>query len=235
MAAAGEDHRHSCSSAAAMTSGSRIDPPGCTTAAMPASAATSRPSRKGKNASEATTAPRRETLAFWMPIRGRVDATHLARPDPERPVGGGVDDRVRLHQAHHRPRELERVPLLLARRPPRDDLRLPHGVGGVVPVLGQDAPFTRLRSSRSETARRSPAFRGAAGSSSSRAPPGRRRRSPARAHPRRKLRDRGRGRAVDGNVEGDHAAEALVGSHSTALRNASAAERRGRRRTGCRA
>ena len=44
-------------SAAATTSSSRIDPPGWITATAPASIATSRPSAKGKNASDATTDP----------------------------------------------------------------------------------------------------------------------------------------------------------------------------------
>src|SRR5919112_1894365 len=46
-----------CSSAALMTSSSRIEPPGWITAVAPASIATSSPSAKGKNASEATTDP----------------------------------------------------------------------------------------------------------------------------------------------------------------------------------
>ena len=45
------------SSAAAITSSSRIEPPGWITATAPASTTTSRPSRNGKNASEATTEP----------------------------------------------------------------------------------------------------------------------------------------------------------------------------------
>ena len=44
-------------SAAAMTSSSRIEPPGWITALAPASAAASRPSANGKNASEATALP----------------------------------------------------------------------------------------------------------------------------------------------------------------------------------
>ena len=44
-------------SAAAMTSSSRIDPPGWITAVAPASAAVSRPSANGKNASDATAEP----------------------------------------------------------------------------------------------------------------------------------------------------------------------------------
>src|SRR5687767_5651548 len=46
-----------CSSAAAITSASRTEPPGWTMAVMPASAACSTPSRNGKNASEPSTAP----------------------------------------------------------------------------------------------------------------------------------------------------------------------------------
>ena len=44
--------------AAAMTSSSRIEPPGWTTARTPASSSTCRPSANGKNASDAATAPR---------------------------------------------------------------------------------------------------------------------------------------------------------------------------------
>src|SRR5690349_6314826 len=46
-----------CSSAAAITSSSRLLPPGWTMALMPYSAATSMPSRNGKNASEAIELP----------------------------------------------------------------------------------------------------------------------------------------------------------------------------------
>src|SRR2546428_3513758 len=46
-----------CSSAAATTSASRSEPPGWITAVAPAFATTSRPSRNGKNASDAHTVP----------------------------------------------------------------------------------------------------------------------------------------------------------------------------------
>src|SRR3974390_1725545 len=46
-----------CSSAALITSASRIEPPGWITAVAPASIATSKPSGNGKNAAEATTEP----------------------------------------------------------------------------------------------------------------------------------------------------------------------------------
>src|SRR6185436_4655028 len=46
-----------CSSAAAITSESFSDPPGCTTAVAPAAAIASRPSRNGMKASDAATDP----------------------------------------------------------------------------------------------------------------------------------------------------------------------------------
>ena len=46
-----------CSSAALITSSSRMEPPGWITAVAPASIATNSPSANGKNASEATTEP----------------------------------------------------------------------------------------------------------------------------------------------------------------------------------
>src|SRR5690606_13643146 len=58
----------SCSSAAAMTSASRTDPPGCTTAVAPAAARLSRPSRNGKKASDAATVPRSRWPAFMTAV-----------------------------------------------------------------------------------------------------------------------------------------------------------------------
>src|SRR5213075_1297106 len=57
-----------CSSAALITSSSRTLPPGWMTARAPALATTSRPSRKGKKASEAATEPRSERPAFFALI-----------------------------------------------------------------------------------------------------------------------------------------------------------------------
>src|SRR5688572_16298102 len=70
-----------CSSAAAMTSASFIDPPGWTTAVAPADATESRPSRNGKNASDAATDPRNVSpLAF---MRATFTAsTRLIWPAP---------------------------------------------------------------------------------------------------------------------------------------------------------
>src|SRR5690606_17746252 len=69
--------------AAWMTSASRTEPPGWITAVMPCCAATSRPSRNGKNASDAIAAPSREKLcspAFVMPICAAI--TRLVWPPP---------------------------------------------------------------------------------------------------------------------------------------------------------
>src|SRR5262249_20176442 len=61
-----------CSSAAAITSASRLLPPGWMTARMPKPAATSTLSRKGRNASDAITAPASamfSSLAFMAATR----------------------------------------------------------------------------------------------------------------------------------------------------------------------
>ena len=96
-----------CSSAAAMTSSSRIEPPGWITAVAPASTAESRPSAKGKNASEATTEPigrglgRAGRLRRVLGLAGgdarRIHPAHLARADADRRAILGIDDGVRLH------------------------------------------------------------------------------------------------------------------------------------------
>ncbi len=78
------------SSAAAMTSSSRTEPPGWITAVAPASAAGSRPSGKGKKASEAHTEPTvrgsaqpaacAASLALLAAIR--AESTRLIWPAP---------------------------------------------------------------------------------------------------------------------------------------------------------
>jgi hypothetical protein len=69
-----------CSSAAAITSASRTDPPGWMAAVAPAAAAASRPSRKGKNASDATTVPFVGRWAFITAIL--AESTRLICPAP---------------------------------------------------------------------------------------------------------------------------------------------------------
>ena len=94
------------SSAAAITSSSRIEPPGWITAVAPASTAASRPSAKGKKASEATAEPivrgsaqpalSAASFAFHAAMRARFEAVHLARADAGGGAVLGIDDRVRL-------------------------------------------------------------------------------------------------------------------------------------------
>ena len=94
------------SSAAAITSSSRIEPPGWITAVAPASTAASSPSAKGKKASEATAEPivrgsgqPLASAASRGPDRGdarAVAAVHLAGADAGGDAVLGVDDRVRL-------------------------------------------------------------------------------------------------------------------------------------------
>src|ERR671916_378150 len=81
-----------CSLAAAMTSSSRTEPPGWMTAVTPWRAASSRPSREGKKASEASTEP-----ATGSCVRvARLDE-HPARDGPVfEPFGA-----ARLARAQH--------------------------------------------------------------------------------------------------------------------------------------
>ena len=71
-------------------------------------AASSRPSGKGKNASEATTLPS-ERRAFSADFDG-IDAAHLARADGDDLAGAGVDDGIRFHVLGDFPGELECLP-----------------------------------------------------------------------------------------------------------------------------
>ena len=71
------------SSAAAITSASRTDPPGWTTAATPASASTSRPSGNGKKASLAAAAPTARDPGLGHGDLGRHHPGLLAGPDPD--------------------------------------------------------------------------------------------------------------------------------------------------------
>ncbi len=71
---------HPFSLAAAMTSSSRMEPPGSITATTPASASTSNPSRNGKNASLAATAPLAASPACSTAMR--AEFTRLGWPPP---------------------------------------------------------------------------------------------------------------------------------------------------------
>ena len=105
--------------AAAITSSSRIDPPGWITHAAPASMTTSRPSRNGKNASLATAEPASERLRRLGLDRGdprRVEPAHLAGADAERHAVGAEDDRVALDVARDLPGEQQVARLRRRRR-----------------------------------------------------------------------------------------------------------------------
>ena len=149
------------SSAAAITSSSRIEPPGWMTAVTPASAAAIRPSAKGKKASEATTEPLasdfgqaggpRGFLRLARRDQGRIDAAHLAGADAGGGAVPGIDDGVRLDVLGDAPGEEEVGDLGLGRRALGDDLQ----VGLARPCRRRDPGRggRRRRSARSRPAR----------------------------------------------------------------------------------
>ena len=114
------------SSAAAITSSSRIEPPGWITAVAPASTAASRPSAKGKKASEATAEPivrgSRPAGFLGRVLRlpggdaGGFEPVHLAGADPGGGAVLGIDDGVRLDVLGDRPGEQAVGQLALGRR-----------------------------------------------------------------------------------------------------------------------
>ena len=83
-----------CSLQAAMVSSSRFEPPGWMIAVMPAAAATSGPSRKGKKASEASTAPRASLAGLVDGDPHRVQPAHLAGAHAQQLTAAGDDDGV---------------------------------------------------------------------------------------------------------------------------------------------
>ena len=115
VALAGEHHRQ-----AVLVGGgdrpraSRTEPPGWMTAAAPALAATSTPSRNGKNASEATHRARQRRARLRHRDAHRVDARHLAGADAQRAAAGGEHDGVRLDVLADAPGEVEIAQLVAA-------------------------------------------------------------------------------------------------------------------------
>ena len=138
-----------CSSAALITSSSRIEPPGWITAVAPASIATSSPSANGKNASEATTEPLvsgadsfssfAASSALRAAMRAAVDAAHLAGADADGGAVLGIDDGVRLHVLGDAEGEAQVGELGLARRALGHDLQLHLVDHRVVARLHQQA------------------------------------------------------------------------------------------------
>ena len=84
-----------CSSQARRVSSSRFEPPGWMIAVTPAAAAASGPSRKGKKASEASTAPLGSRARLLHGDPDRVEPAHLAGADADELASLGQHDRVR--------------------------------------------------------------------------------------------------------------------------------------------
>ena len=156
-----------CSSAALITSSSRIEPPGWITAVAPASIAASSPSANGKKASEATTEPLvsgsaspaalRGVLGLARGDAGGVDAAHLAGADADRGAVLGIDDGVRLHVLGDPEGEAQVGELGVGRRALGDDLELHLVDHGVVARLHQQAAGDRFhREARARADRAAP-------------------------------------------------------------------------------
>ncbi len=100
------------SSAAAMTSWSRTEPPGSMTAETPAAASVSMPSRKGKSASLAAEPPRRTVIS---PSHCPLGCTHpalVAGTDADRGSVRRDHDRIRLGVGGDGPGEFEVGPFV---------------------------------------------------------------------------------------------------------------------------
>ena len=137
------------SSAALITSSSRIEPPGWMTAVAPASAAASRPSANGKKASEATTEPLVSGSRQARGLRGLrrlpggdargIDPAHLAGADADRRAVLRIDDGVRLDVLGDAEGELQIGQFAARRRALGDDLQVHVVDDGVVAGLHQQA------------------------------------------------------------------------------------------------
>ncbi len=143
-----------CSSAAAITSSSRIDPPGWITAVAPAATADSKPSAKGKNASEATTEPlvkrRRVSCRFGSILglarcnAGAVDAAHLPGADANSRAILDVDDGIGFHVLGDAEGKLEIGHFRFGRRALGDDLEFQIVDDAAVARLDEDSPGDSL-------------------------------------------------------------------------------------------
>ena len=159
------------SSAAAITSSSRIEPPGWITAVAPASPPASRPSAKGKKASEATTRALRAAVRLARRLgrlarlpggdaRG-IDPAHLAGADADGGAVLGIDDGVGLDVLGDAEGE-QHVGDLAARSarawsPPSDRRRRPGRCRGSGPGSRRRPSAGRGPAPRDRAGRRSPA------------------------------------------------------------------------------
>ena len=107
-----------------MTSASRTDPPGCTTAVAPASAR--RRGRRGTGRTRPTPPPSPAARRAAFITATFTASTRLIWPAPTASVrsAAGEDHGVRLHVRADAPGEAQRRPLLGGRRPLRHDLRI---------------------------------------------------------------------------------------------------------------
>ena len=132
-----------CSSAAAMTSSSRTEPPGWITAGDP-----------GRGSGVEAVAEREERVARTGPAggtarrsfggdAGRVESVLLAGADAERLEVLGVDDGVAADGGTDLPRELEVAPLVVARRRRRDDPPCVGASGDRVGLLHEQSAVDR--------------------------------------------------------------------------------------------
>jgi len=112
-----------CSSAAAITSSSRILPPGWITHVAPADAAASMPSAKGKKASEATS---------------RVNAAHLTRTNAGCCAVFDIDNRVGFDMFGDFPRHAQVGHLGLCRGAFCDDFQIFIRNITIITVLDED-------------------------------------------------------------------------------------------------
>ena len=121
----------SCSSAAAITSSSRTDPPGLNDGGRPCR-------RHGVQtiAEREERVRRRDRSAQQLGARARrfhagqmdgIHAAHLSGANRQRPIGGRENHRVRLDVCADAPRKSQRLPFLRRRLPFRHDLQLTIG------------------------------------------------------------------------------------------------------------
>ena len=178
-----------CASAAAITSSSRMLPPGWTMAVAPAAIASSRPSGNGKNASLAEHRAARARCRAARRARARCGparrATSARRRAPSVRSAVAKHDRVRLDVLHDPPGEGERAQLVGGRAPlghapaPRATSSI-GAVGVLHEQAADDAAHRRLRRRR----RVGMPAHAAGGSSSCAGARARRARTPARSAPR---------------------------------------------------
>ena len=141
------------SSAAAMTSSSRIEPPGWMTAVAPASAAASsavgereesiRRDDRALGERRALADRRGRVSRFERGDARRIDAAHLARADADGGAALGVDDGVRLDVLGDHESKLEIGEFVPSGRALGDDLQLGGSKHAVVARLHEEAAGER--------------------------------------------------------------------------------------------